>query len=87
MPSFSPGRQKHIIISCMALHNFIRDIPLRDEDFDKCDEDENYMHQDEDDNEGQEVAQLIEDDIPEEENEVSMNTIHDNIANALVSGW
>jgi hypothetical protein len=69
----------------MALHNFIRDIPLRDEDFDKCDEDENYMPQDEDDNEGQEVAQPIEDDIPEE-NEVSMNTIRDNIANALVSG-
>jgi hypothetical protein len=85
MPSFSPRRQKQIIISCMALHNFIRDIPLRDEDFDKCDEDENYMPQDEDDNEGQEVAQPIEDDIPEE-NEVSMNTIRDNIANALVSG-
>jgi hypothetical protein len=85
MPSFSPRRQKQIIISCMALHNFIRDIPLRDEDFDKCYEDENYMPQDEDDNEGQEVAQPIEDDIPEE-NEVSMNTIRDNIANALVSG-
>jgi hypothetical protein len=85
MPSFSPRRQKQIIISCMALHNFIRDIPLRDEDFDKCDEDENYMPQDEDDNEGQEVAQPIEDDIPEE-NEVSMNTIRDDIANALVSG-
>jgi hypothetical protein len=85
MPSFSPRRQKQIIISCMALHNFIRDIPLRNEDFDKCDEDENYMPQDEDDNEGQEVAQPIEDDIPEE-NEVSMNTIRDDIANALVSG-
>jgi hypothetical protein len=32
------------------------------------------------------VAQPYEDDIPELENEVSMNTIHDNIANALVSG-
>jgi hypothetical protein len=30
----------------MALHNFIHDIPLRDEDFDKCDEDEDYMPQD-----------------------------------------
>jgi hypothetical protein len=70
----------------MALYNFIRDIALRDEDFDKCDEDENYMAQDEDDKEGQEVAQPTEDDIPEEENEVSMNTIRDNIANDLVSG-
>jgi hypothetical protein len=59
---------------------------LRDEDFDKCDEDENYMPQDKDENEGQEVAQPIEDDIPEEENEVSMNTICDNIANTLFSG-
>jgi hypothetical protein len=43
MPSFSPRRHKHIIIVCMTLHNFIHDIPLRDEDFDKCDEDEDYM--------------------------------------------
>jgi hypothetical protein len=35
----------------MSLHNFIRGIPLRDEDFDKCDEDEDYMPQDENDNE------------------------------------
>jgi hypothetical protein len=59
---------------------------LRDEDFDKCNEDEDYMPQDKDDNEGQEVAQLTEYDILEEENEVPMNTIRDNISNALVSG-
>jgi hypothetical protein len=86
MPSFSARRQKHIIIACMTLHNFIRHIPLRDEDFDKCDEVDKYMPQDKDDNEGQEVTQPIEDDIPDEENKVSMNTIHDNIANALFSG-
>jgi hypothetical protein len=86
MPSFSPRRQKHIIIACMTLHNFIRDISLRDEDFDKCDEDDDYMPQDEDDNEVQEVAQLTEYDILDEENEVFMNTIRDNIANDLVSG-
>jgi hypothetical protein len=85
MQSFSPHRQKHIIIACMDLHNFICDISLRDEDFGKCDEDENYMPQDEDD-EGQEVAQPIDDDILEEDNEVSMNTIRDNISNTLVSG-
>jgi hypothetical protein len=43
------------------------------------------MPQDEDDNEVQEVAQPTEYDIPDEENEVFMNTICDNIANALVS--
>jgi hypothetical protein len=32
------------------------------------------------------VAQPTEYDIPDEENEVSMNTIRDNIANTLVSG-
>jgi hypothetical protein len=52
MPSFSLHRQDHIIIACMTLHIFIRDVPLRDEDFNKCDEDDNYMPQDEDDNDG-----------------------------------
>jgi hypothetical protein len=69
----------------MVLHNFIRDSALRDEEFDKCDEDEEYMPDNEDD-EGQEEAQPSDDDIPEEANEVTMNTIRDNIANALVTG-
>ena len=43
MPSFPPRRQKHIIIACMALHNFIRDSKLEDVEFDKCDEDGDYM--------------------------------------------
>ena len=43
VPSFPLRTQKHIIIACMALHNFIRDSKLRDEEFDKCDEDEDYM--------------------------------------------
>jgi hypothetical protein len=86
MPSFSPKTQKHIIIACMTLHNFIRDSELRDEEFEKYDDDEDYMPDNEDDNEGQEVSQPYEDDIPESENEVTMNTIRDNIANALVSG-
>jgi hypothetical protein len=37
------------------------------------------MPQDKDGNEGQEVAQPTEDDILEEDNEVSMNIIRDNI--------
>src|SRR5438105_3349180 len=43
MPSFSPRQQKHIIMACIALHNFIRDSKLRDEEFDRCDADEEYM--------------------------------------------
>lgn len=78
MPSFSPRRQKHIIIACMALHNFIRDSKLRDEEFDKCDEDEDYMPE-----AAQAATQPQGDDDPEEENEATMNTIRDRIANAL----
>jgi hypothetical protein len=85
MLSFSPKRQKHIIIACMTLYNFIGDSELTDEKFEKCDDDEDYMPDNEDDNERQEVAEPCEDDIPESENEISMNTIRDNITNNLVS--
>jgi hypothetical protein len=36
-------KQSKIIHACMALHNFIRDSKLADEEFDRCDGDENYM--------------------------------------------
>jgi hypothetical protein len=49
-------------------------------------ENEDYMPQDKNDNEVQEVAQQTEYDIPDEENEVFINIIRDNIANVLVSG-
>jgi hypothetical protein len=85
MPSFSTRTQAHIIMACMALHNFIRDSALQDDVFNKCDEDENYMLRDEDDTEEQEVAQPEVDETLEEENGVTINTVRDNIANALVS--
>jgi hypothetical protein len=44
------------------------------------------MRDNEGDNAGQEVVKPYEDDFPESENEVFMNTIRDNIANALISG-
>jgi hypothetical protein len=71
----------------MALHNFIRDSALRDIAFERCDENEDYMPVDEDDNDDQPAVQVQgdEDVVTEEENEISMNTIRDNIANALVS--
>jgi hypothetical protein len=34
---------KKIIISCMALYNFIRDTNLSDEDFDRLELDETYV--------------------------------------------
>ncbi|XP_024312968.1 protein ALP1-like [Brachypodium distachyon] len=49
LPEFRMGRppsvkkQTKIIIACMALHNFIRESEIFDEDFDKCDRDEDYM--------------------------------------------
>jgi hypothetical protein len=36
-------KQSNIILACMALHNLIQDNTLSDQDFDKCDEDENYI--------------------------------------------
>jgi hypothetical protein len=86
MSSFSPKRQKQIIIDCMTLHNFIRDSELRDEEFDKCDDDDDYMSDNEDANAGQEVAESYEGGFSELKNEIFMNTIRDIIANALVSG-
>jgi hypothetical protein len=69
----------------MDYYFFLCDSELRDEVFEKYD-DEDYMSNNEDDNEGQEVTEPYDDDILEFENELSMNTIHDNIPNALVSG-
>ncbi|KAM3192559.1 hypothetical protein ACQJBY_069652 [Aegilops geniculata] len=43
VPHFKVGSQTMIISACMTLHNFIRDSKLRDKEFDKCDENENYM--------------------------------------------
>ena len=42
MPSYNMDKQTQIIIACMALHNFIRDSALRDELFERCDNDEDY---------------------------------------------
>ena len=45
IPSFSTRTQKHIIIACLALHNFICDSNLRDKEFERCDADEQYLVQ------------------------------------------
>jgi hypothetical protein len=54
--------------------------------FDKCDDNEDYKPDNENDNVVQQVAEPYKDDIAESENEVNMNTIHDKIANTLVTG-
>jgi hypothetical protein len=36
-------KQTQIIIACMTLHNFIRESALKDELFDKCDDDEDFV--------------------------------------------
>jgi hypothetical protein len=60
---------------------FYCDSELRDGEFEKCDDDD-YMTNNENDNEGEVTAPY------EEVREwVSINTIHDNIVNVLISGW
>jgi hypothetical protein len=39
IPRYKPETQKMIITACMCLHNYIRDSKLRDEHFDKFDND------------------------------------------------
>lgn len=78
VPSYPMPKQSQIILSCMALHNFIRESAIADADFDRCDRDENYMPMTEE---------------PSSEprggnrhgggEDHNMNTFRDNIANAL----
>ena len=79
MPSFSPRTQKHIILACMALHNFIRDSKLRDREFDKCDQDEDYLPE-----AARATPHTQGDDVLEGENEESMNNVRSRIADALL---
>jgi hypothetical protein len=43
LPSYPMSKQSQIILACMALHNFVRENDKKDRDFEKCDEDENYI--------------------------------------------
>ena len=80
-PKFLTSAQKHIIIACMALHNFIRDSKLRDKVFDKCDADDEYVPP----VLRREVAPTQTDPVEEEENEESMNNIRTRIADACLA--
>ena len=73
--------QKHIIIACMALHNFIRDRKLSDKIFDKCDADDEYVPP----VLWREVAQTQADPVEEEENKDTMDNIRSRIADAWLA--
>jgi hypothetical protein len=80
MPSFSPRIQKHIIMAYFALYNFIRDSNLRDKKFERCNVDEQYLVPS-----ISGTAQTQEDGSEDIENEDTINTIRDKIADDLVS--
>jgi hypothetical protein len=80
MPSFPPRTQKHIIMACLALHNFIRDSKLRDKEFDKCDSNEDYLPR-----VARRAPQAQPEDVPDGENEDTMNNIRNRIADACVA--
>ena len=43
MPSYPPHKQSQIIVTCMALHNFIRTSGIVDRDFDRCGEQQQVL--------------------------------------------
>jgi hypothetical protein len=71
-----PNREanKKIIISCMILHNFIRDTNLSDEDFDRLELDETYVDGD--------MGPSTSDVVDEED----MGQVWDAIGQALMGG-
>ena len=71
-PSYPMVKQTKIILACMALHNFIRESAIADADFERCDNDENYMP----------ISSTYSSQENGEE-EQNMNAFRDSIANAL----
>jgi hypothetical protein len=79
MPSFSSRTQNHIILVCIALQSFICDSKLFDQDFDKCDDEDDYIP-----GAACVAPQTQGDGEPEMENEESMKDIWSRIVHALV---
>lgn len=77
LPSYPMRKQTKIIIACMALHNFIRDSAVMDEDFEMCDQDENYIPVEASSSQGSGHDEGLGDETPD------MNTFRDSIADAL----
>jgi hypothetical protein len=75
LPMYPMAKQSKII---MALHNFIRESVVADEDFDKCDRDENYVPEPEASSSQENRGSTCDGD--EDQN---MNQFHDWIADGL----
>lgn len=75
IPTYPLEKQSKIILACMALHNFIRESALSDQEFDKCDEDENYMPMPPQNHPGQSCDST---------QDIDMNAFRDTICNALI---
>jgi hypothetical protein len=43
IPSFAMQKQSQIILACIALHNFVKENDEQDKDFQRIDQDENYV--------------------------------------------
>jgi hypothetical protein len=80
IPSYPVEKQSKIILACMALHNFIRESALSDQEFDKCDEDENYMPMPSQNPSDQSI------DNNQLGHDTDMNVFRDSICNALLVG-
>jgi hypothetical protein len=76
LPSYPMHKQSKIIIACMAIHNFIRESALEDSDFDFCDRHENVVPMSTMLRTGTQNTNAVDEDI-------NMNTFHDEIANGL----
>ena len=79
VPKYPMPKQSQIIIACIALHNFIRESDIEDEDFRRFDMDEEYLPEGHEAHyvaeENQEQGTMAED--------VNMNAFRDAIAHAL----
>ena len=77
VPTFKPRKQKKIVIACMSLHNYIRETKLPDKEFDRCDEDEEYVPGGGQPPQGDEASA--------KHDVVYMNSVRESIANSLWS--
>ncbi|XP_072151744.1 uncharacterized protein [Setaria viridis] len=77
VPSYPIPKQSQIIVACMALHNFIRESHMEDEDFARCDRDENYVPHEASTSEPQQHNTQTRDE------DTNMNAFRDQIASSL----
>ncbi|TVU49235.1 hypothetical protein EJB05_00534, partial [Eragrostis curvula] len=82
VPSFPLFKQSHIIVACMALHNFIRDSAMDDQDFARYDQDDEYVPQEVEVDEQMTVNEETEHEANMMEDR-NMNAFRDQLAYAL----